>query len=156
VKTRLDLMAGYLDRTSDDFTTAEHSGDIWKATLSWDATAQFSLAASTWHDLRAYVDAESDYFVSNGASLGPRWRPNLKVQIDANVSWEHQDYISAHSVSGVESRADKVRAGRLSLSYQPVQALQFTLSYLHQDRQSNRALEQFVANVAGLDVKLIF
>jgi Putative beta-barrel porin 2 len=156
VKTRLDVMAGYLDRTSDDLITAEHSGDIWKATLSWDATTQFSLAASAWHDLRAYVDAESDYFVSNGASLGPRWRPNLKIELEANVSWERQDYISAHPIASVESRVDEVLAGRLSLSYQPVQALQFTLSYLHQDRQSNRTLDQFVANVAGLDVRLLF
>jgi exopolysaccharide biosynthesis operon protein EpsL len=156
VKTRLDVMAGYLDRTSDDLTTAEHSGDIWKATLSWDASTQISLVASAWHDLRAYVDAESDYFVSNGASLGPRWRPSLKLQIDANLSWEHQDYISAHPVAGIESRADKVLASRLSLSYQPVKALQLTLSYLHQDRESNRVLEQFVANVAGLDVRVIF
>jgi hypothetical protein len=149
-------MAGYLDRTSDDLTTAEHSGEIWKAMLTWEATTQFSLSASGWHDLRAYVDAESDYFVSNGASLGPRWRPNLKVELDASLSWEHQDYISAHPLGGLQPRADELLAGRLSLSYHPIEMLQFTLSYVHQDRQSNRVLEQFVANIAGLDVKLIF
>jgi hypothetical protein len=158
-KTRLLLRAGYLDREYDNPRVGDYSGGIYNATLQWEPRTKLQFDVRAWHELRAYSDAESDYFVADGVSITPTWKPRTKLEISAAFSYENQDYVGSSLVlAPVEEadREDKTQSALLSIDYSPRDLLSLGLAYRWTDRNSNRAFRDYGVNVISAEIKLTF
>jgi len=156
-KTSLEASAGYLRRDSESLRSIEFSGTIGRVSLEWQPREQFGLSISAWHELRAYVDAESDYFLSDGFAAGPIWKPLRKLSVRLLYSYEDQDYVGNPALASSDAeRRDRVRSARAIVSYHPVRNLLLNLSWVRESRSSNRELQGFEAELAGAEVRLLF
>jgi exopolysaccharide biosynthesis operon protein EpsL len=155
--TRIEASAGYLKRDYPYSGFATFSGNIWRASLQWQPTDEVQFVLTGWRELKAYVDAESDYFVSNGGSIAPAWTPSEKLTLSLAASWENHDYIgSSPSALTFVSRHDKVMTRQARLVYKPLQSLAVNLTYRYDRRDSNRARLEFDDTLATANVTFKF
>jgi len=158
-KTRLSLRGGYLDREYDNPVSEDYSGAIWNATLQWDPRTKLGFDFKAWHDLRAYSDAESDYFVADGVSITPKWRPRTKLEIAAALSYEKQDYTGTSLLLtpiDEANREDTMRSALFTIDYSPRDLVSLGLAYRWIDRDSNREFRAYGVNVVSAELKLTF
>lgn len=156
--TQLRARAGYLERDYQDPTSGDYSGEIWDVVLHWAPRSKLYVDFKAWHELKAYADAESDYFVADGGSITPTWEPTTKITVAAAFSYEKQDYIGvsllAPPIEG--GREDEAQAAQLTFDYTPRDLLSIGLAYRWTDRESNREFRGYDDNVASVQVKLTF
>jgi hypothetical protein len=153
VATELDVSAGYLKRDYPESEFASFSGDIWRAALQWQPTEKLQWVLTGWRQLTAYVDAESDYFVSNGASIAPAWTATEALTLSLGISRESHDYInSSPSVITFVSRHDRLTTEQARLVYTPTDSLAFNLTYRHDKHDSNQPRYQYNDTLATAGV----
>jgi hypothetical protein len=151
--TEFDASAGYLKRDYPESRFAAFSGDIWRAALQWQPTTRLQWVLTGWRQLAAYVDAESDYFVSNGVSLVPTWIATQSLKLSLTISRENHDYIgSSPSTIAFVSRRDKLKSAQGGLIYAPMDSLIFNLTGRYDKRDSNQARFQFDDTLATASV----
>jgi hypothetical protein len=138
-KMLLDASVGYLKRHYLHSSFGSFSGNVWRASLQWQLSGKTQVLLSGWRELTAYLDSQSDYFVSQGGSIAPTWNVTGKISLTATASWARQDYLSS-SPSAVlfASRLDQVRSGRAALNYAPRDWITVVVSYRYERRDSNR------------------
>ncbi|MFL6576479.1 MAG: hypothetical protein ACJ8MR_07670, partial [Povalibacter sp.] len=110
-------------------------------------------------DLRAYSDAESDYFVADGVSITPKWRPRTKLEIAAALSYEKQDYTGTSLLLtpiDEANREDTMRSALFTIDYSPRDLVSLGLAYRWIDRDSNREFRAYGVNVVSAELKLTF
>jgi opacity protein-like surface antigen len=151
--TELDASAGYLKRDYPESRFASISGNIWRAALQWEPTDQLQLVLTGWRQIAAYVDAESDYFVSKGVSLMPTWIASQTLKLSLTISRENHDYIgSSPSAITFVSRRDKLTSAQGGLIYAPMDSLIFNLTCRYDKRASDQAKFQFNDTLATASV----
>jgi hypothetical protein len=151
--TELDVSGGYLKRDYPESRFASFSGDIWRASLQWEPTDQLQWILTSWRQLAAYIDAESDYFVSKGVSLTPTWIATQTLKLSLTVSRENHDYISSSpSTIALDSRSDKLTSAKTGLIYAPKDTLLFNLTCRYDKRNSNQAQFQYNETLATASV----
>jgi hypothetical protein len=156
-KTSLDGYAGYIKRKYPGLPIGAYSGDIWRGTFTWTPTEKTTLAVSSWHELHAYIDQESNYFVAKGGSVEPGWSPTEKINLTMAGSYEKQNYISgSSSVVTTGARNDKVSSGQLTLRYTPRSAWTLIAFYRHEKRDSNQFVYSFNDNIVSGNVTFRF
>ena len=155
--TKFEASAGYLRRGYPSSDFAAFSGAIGRASLEWQPTDSLQVVLAGRHELRAYVDSESDYFVSNGGSIEPEWKATPALTLALAFSHENHDYIgSSPSALTFASRHDTVTTEQARLTYNPAPCLTATLTYQYARRDSNRAILEFDDNVATANVTFKF
>jgi hypothetical protein len=153
VATELDVSAGYLKRDYPESRFATFSGNIWRAALQWQPTDELQLVLTGWHQLAAYLDAESDYFVSKGVSLTPTWIATQTLKLSLTLSHEDHDYLnSSPSTITFISRRDTLTSAQGGLIYAPKDTLLFNLTCRYDKRDSNQAKFQFNDTLATASV----
>lgn len=156
VRTQIRLSGGYVERERPADAEATYSGDIWRAEIDWKPREKFSTLFAAWRELKAYTDAESDYFISDGYSLGPSWSPTEKIQLGLTVSYEDQEYLTTRTLDAQPTdpqRNDDLLSGLFTLTYKPRDQLAIELSYRGNDRDSNRVNRRYDAQTAGLAIR---
>ena len=157
-RTRLQLSVGYLSREYGDVALADvgkgsFSGAIGDLLLEWQASNKIALSLNGWRRLRAYLDAESDYFVSEGVSVAPTWEPGEKLSVALELGYESQRYLGASVNLLSSARADRVRTGKLQIGYSPLRKLRFDLTGSIEERESDRVLLEYDSQVASVGVR---
>jgi Putative beta-barrel porin 2 len=151
--TELDVSGGYLKRDYPEAQFASFGGAIWKAALQWQPTDSLQWVLTGWRQLNAYVDAESDYFVSNGASLAPVWTVSQTLSTSLTVSWQKHDYLSSSPTDLTSpERHDTLTSALGRLVYAPLDSLSFKFSCGYDKRDSNQPRFQFNDTLASLSV----
>ncbi len=151
--TEIDAGAGYLKRDYPESAFATFSGDIWHVALQWEPTDQLQWILKGWRQLAAYIDTESNYFVSKGASLTPTWIATQTLKLSLSISRENHDYIgSSPSAIAFVSRRDKLTSGQVGLIYAPKDSVLFKLTCRYDKRDSTQALFQFNDTLATASV----
>ena len=154
VRTQFRVTAGYVERERPANPEGHYSGDTWRAEIDWKPREKFSLLLAAWSELKAYTDAESDYFVSDGYSLGPSWSPTEKLNFALTASYEDQEYLNTRDLELVNGqRNDDVLTGLFTFTYKPRDQLAIELSYRGSDRDSNRVNRRYDAQTAGIAVR---
>jgi hypothetical protein len=156
IRTQIRLSGGYVERERPADSTATYDGDIWRAEIDWKPREKFSTLFAAWRELRAYTDAESDYFVSDGYSIGPAWSPTEKLLLSLTVSYEDQEYLATRTLDALPTdaqRNDDLFSGLFTLTYKPRDQLAIELSYRGSERDSNRVNRRYDAQTAGLSVR---
>ncbi|HKE95212.1 MAG TPA: XrtB/PEP-CTERM-associated polysaccharide biosynthesis outer membrane protein EpsL [Povalibacter sp.] len=157
-KTKLTLHVGYLNRDYDNPASGDYSGETWSAAMEWEPRSKLKFDIEAWHELKAYADAQSDYFVADGISITPEWEPTTMLKLSAALSYEKQDYIGNGFVAlpDESSRKDKVKGALFTLDYTPRDFFSLGLAYRTTDRSSNRDFRAYDDNMASVQVKFIF
>lgn len=156
-KTDVDVQLGYLHRNYPDTGIGDFSGEFWRGTLNWMPTVKTQLALSGWHELQAYLEAGSDYFVSEGFSVTPAWLPTDRWKVMLQYSYDRQRFIgSTATLPGQPRRRDTVRSRSLSVSYAPLRWFDLGLSWRKDDRDSNRELLDYDDDSVSLGVTAKF
>ncbi len=137
-----DISGGYLERSYPQATVGAFSGPVWKATFSWEATSHAQLAISAWRELRAFVEAESNYFVADGLSFAPTWTPRPKLQLSAKISTERQNFIPS-DIGVPFSRHDRLTTGQAVVGYSPRDEILLQFTYERNRRTSSYYLYGF-------------
>jgi len=136
--TQLDARMGYTERHYPNSRLGAFSGDIWRATLTWTPTAMTQFVVAGWRELTAYLDSESDYFVSKGGSATLTWSPTLKIGVSGSAIFNSQRYISnSPSLVVFDSRHDNLRSYQLNISYAPRDVVTLILGFRYDSRDSN-------------------
>jgi hypothetical protein len=151
--TEVDASVGYLRREYPQSSFATFSGDIWKVAVQWQPTDNWQFVLTSWRQLTAYVEAESDYFVSTGVALAPTWKVADTLSLSVGVSRENHDYIpsSPSDLTNTE-RQDKATIGQGRVSYSPTSSLTFKLAVIYEKRESNEPQFQYNDTLARASV----
>ena len=156
-KTDLDCEGGYVRRDYPNAAIGNFTGATGRGTLNWHPGAKTAVAITGWRDLNAYIDAQSNYFVTRGASITPSWAPTEKITTSVAVSWERQNYIGSNpTVAAGEFRRDTVKSAQASATYVPARALELDITYRREQRDSSLAPLTYVDNLAVLGVRFTF
>ncbi|HKQ83926.1 MAG TPA: hypothetical protein VJS42_17155 [Steroidobacteraceae bacterium] len=154
VHTQLHGSYGRIEREYARLDNGDFSGGIWRVGVDWHPRQQLQVALNAWRDLRANLDAESDYFVSHGVSLTPTWSPTRALALSLALIYEEQEYIGSNpGLTTSANRADRARAAALNVSYTPMHRLRLDLNYRAEDRGSNRSIYAYDAYVAALNIR---
>lgn len=157
-KTRLEGSAGYLQRSHPHLDFRDFSGEIWRMSLFWTPTAKTQLNVSSWHEITAYAELASNFFVSEGVSLSPVWLPTEKLALSAQLRWETQDHTGGNGAAlpGVPLRLDELFSAQAGVTYTPVRFAEISLSYAYSQRESNRLFFSYRDDTLNAAVKLNF
>jgi Putative beta-barrel porin 2 len=151
--TELDASGGYLKRDYPVSNFATFSGDIWQVALKWTPTDNLQWVVMGWRQLAAYVEAQSDYYVSTGGSIAAVWAASDTLALSVGVTRENHDYIaSSPSAITFASRYDRLSTEQARLVYSPTPYLGFKLAYHYEQRESNQAQFQYNDGVATASV----
>jgi hypothetical protein len=154
-KTQLTADAGYMKRYYPNTTVGAFSGDVWRVTLTWEPTEKTQVDVAGWRELHAYLNSQSNYFVSQGASIKPTWFPTAKLSLFMRFSYETQDYIpQSTSVSGITNLNSKVATEQATINYSPRSAWTLSLSFRHTTRTANLRSFDYGDDVADFGVVL--
>jgi hypothetical protein len=162
-KMLLEGGGGYLARRYPENNVAgfnpDFSGVIGHLSLEYLATEKTSLVLAAQRQLRAYIDTESDYFVSNSVTVTPTWSPGEAWRLSLQYSYEHQRYLGSNPDSatgaGLPSRVDTVRGAQGSVKYTPFKHLELNLSYRYEKRDTNRTAYGYDDRNVLLNFKLL-
>jgi hypothetical protein len=161
-KTVLDVSVGHLEREYSNAALAgdprgSFSGGVWDAALQWEPSIKVRIEFGGWRKLRAYLDAESDYFVANGASASLSWHPTDRFAAALEAEYETQDYLgSIANPVAPERRRDVVLSETLTFSYRALRKLYFDLTGRAEDRDSNRSSLQYDTELASLGARWVY
>ena len=157
-KTRLTGRAGYLKRDYTNPTSGDFSGNVWSINAYWEPRVQLYFDVDAWHELKAYSDAEADYFVGTGASVTPTWAPTPLMKFALRLSYEEQSYRSAATPFPIveAGREDEIQSAGLTWDYTPRDFFNVSLTYRLLDRDSNREVRQHEAEIASAQVRIAF
>jgi hypothetical protein len=151
--TELDASGGYLKRDYPVSNFATYSGDIWQVALKWTPTDNLQWVVMGWRQLTAYVEAQSDYYVSTGGSIAAVWAASDTLALSVGATRENHDYInSSPSAITFASRYDRLSTEQARLVYSPTNYLTFKLAYHYEQRESNQAQFQYNDGVATASV----
>jgi hypothetical protein len=151
--TELDASGGYLRRDYPVANFATFSGDIWQVALKWTPTDNLQWVVTGWRQLTAYVEAQSDYYVSTGGSIAAVWAASDILALSVGATRENHDYIaSSPSAITFASRYDRLSTEQARLVYSPTHYLSFKLAYRYEQRESNQAQFQYNDGVATASV----
>lgn len=155
-QTQLKARAGYLERDYANSASADYSGEIWDVTLRWEPRTQLYFDLKAWHELKAYADSESDYFVTDGGSITPTWEPTTRIKVAAAFAYEQQDYVGVGvllpPIEG--NRRDDVTSALVSIDYTPRDIVTIGLGYRWVDRESNRDFRAYDDNLISAQLRI--
>ncbi len=140
--TFLEANVGFEKRDFPLSSVGSFSGNIWQATLTWQPSPKTEIITKAARQLTAYLDAESDYFISTGVSVATTWKVTEKIALALTVSSYKQDYLGPdEAVVGVEERRDRLSNEQIGVTYSPRHFVIFKINCNLQQRSSN--LSQF-------------
>ena len=155
-KTRIQARYGHLERDYASVTAGSFSGGIWNFALHWEPSEKTAVDFNAWHEVKAYADAESQYFVARGGSFGPTWTPTSKLAFSVLISLEDQDYVAGGGLfpDPAPPRRDRVQGAQFGADYSPNRRLGFKLLYRWADYSSNRPLLDYRDNAVSLLLRI--
>ena len=125
---------GVQHRDYPNATDRNFSGGVWNADLNWQPRERSSVVLSGWRELRAWQDAESNHYVSDGVRLVPTWDSGLHWRVSLEGSWERDEYLGS---SGATSRDDTLKTVTGTVNYTFLKRLQLTLNARSAHRDSS-------------------
>jgi hypothetical protein len=155
-KTIIDAYGGYLRRQYPSMAIGTFSGEIGRITATYNFTDKTQFILAGWHELHAYVDAESAYFVAQGASLSPVWNVTDKLSLLLLASFENQDYITSNSVIVTNPRHDRVYGDQATIRFSPRDAWVFNVFFRHDKRESNEYIYSYDDNLVAASFTFSF
>ena len=156
-KTQLEASAGYLKRDYPTSNYGDFSGNVWHTTLTWAPGAKTQVVVNAWRQLTAYLDSQSDYFVSNGVSIAPTWTPTTKLSFAMQYSRDRDRYIGSSfvAVPVSDTRRETVNSGKFIATWDPTELIRVSASYKFERRRSTVDFFTYDDNLETIDVRFM-
>jgi hypothetical protein len=156
-KTRFEGSAGYLKRDYPTSNYGDFSGNVWRAALTWAPGAKTQVVFNAWRQLTAYLDSQSDYFVSNGVSIAPTWAPTTRLSFALQYSRDRDRYIGSSFVAAPlpDTRRETVASGKFIATWDPTELVRVSASYRFERRRSTVDLFTYDDNLGTIDVRFM-
>ena len=157
-KTQFEGSAGYLKRNYPVTNSGDFSGTVWRGAVTWAPGAKTQVVFSAWRQLTAYLDSQSDYFVSNGASIAPTWAPSTKLSLALQYLQDRDRYIGTSPAAAVvvpDARRETVRSGKFIATWAPAELLRIAASYKFERRRSTVSLFTYDDNLTTIEMRLL-
>ena len=150
-KLRFRVAGGYVQHDYSQDTTAvtvaryNFSGGIWSADLAWQPreSLQFLLAGA--REVHAYIDAESQYFVSQSARAVLQWAPTGKITCELEYSRDDQHFFGPLPtvISLTLPEHNIIYARQLNVAWSILRPVQLVVTYRYVTRSSNAPILAF-------------
>jgi hypothetical protein len=154
--TTLNADAGLYRRRYSNAADGDFSGVVWHVSGLWQATPITSLTLKTWRELNAYLNEQTDYYVTNAESAAVNWSPDSTVVIALNQTLERQDYRGIGLGVLSTMRQDHVATETVSLKWNPRPWAELTLAAGAERRSSTEGYFNYRDRVERVKFRLIW
>jgi exopolysaccharide biosynthesis operon protein EpsL len=139
---RLNGQAGMVNRSQNQLTERNFSGNTMRGTLTWLASGKSQVDLTAWNEIDPYDDLTTSYTQSKGISLGPTWNPTGKLVVSARLQHLNRYFLGdplliLYPWLLIPVRHDTVNTANLSVNYQPVRNVNISTSIQIEHRNSN-------------------
>jgi hypothetical protein len=150
--------AGYISHHYTVATNFDFSGAIWNAALVFHSTERTQLLLMSSRNVYAYVDAASEYFVSEASRAIARWGPTAKLSVELQYSREDQRFIGPNPLSASLPfpQHSLIRYEQIDLAWSIARSLQAVLYYRRSDRSSNLSVFAFNDSLVSASLQARF
>lgn len=107
--------------------------------------------AQVFQRIDSYI-AGANALIDTGVNAGVLWRATEKIAVNGRAYWVRSEFESG----GGEGRRDNLSVATLDVTYQVLTWLLLRPFAEYRDRSSNIDSEEFDAEIAGLEVRLVF
>jgi len=154
--TQISAEGGYYQRTYMDTRVANFSGATGRVTVVWNATPITGITVNAFRNLGAYVNNESDYYVTDGVSTIFAWDATSTIAVNLTGTYERQNFRGSGIGVLATVRTDNVATESLSLKWAPRTWLEVTLTGGLDHRSSTDGYFTYVDRVLGAKLRLIW
>lgn len=159
-KTAFEGRVGYLRRSYSNPAAATREGDfsgtVWRAALLYQMTTKTRFVLTGSRDLTAYIDAQSDYFVSTGANLSVLWNAREALAVTLGVAREHDAYVGQNpNLAFTDTRRDWITSGQGLVTWTPRRYFRAELAYRLSNRSSTTETFGYRYNTISLELRLV-
>jgi len=154
-QTRLQVLAGWVERKHDDFSERDFRGWNGRANFNWSITSKTSMNASMWREANAQSFVTSSYTLNKGVDVGGAWNATSKIALQASYRYETIDFVG-DAFSANNDREDTRKVSTISLSYRPILALRLNSYVSRNVRNSSQSAFEFESTAMGLTAQYEF
>jgi exopolysaccharide biosynthesis operon protein EpsL len=150
--------AGYAKRKNAESGPHDVDGFNGRVTVSYNPRVKLRINSSVWREFSPIENFYYTFSLNNGASLGASWDASAKVRVDANLSLEQRSYEGRLLNNSPEDLSDTLRQATVGATWSPLQTVQFSTSFIHQDRSGAQFLGNgsFKANTVSVNANAQF
>lgn len=142
-----------ISRSHPHFAQRDYTGFNTGAGVKWAITGKTGLTADYAHELSSYQTSTSSYSQTDRISLGPAWQISPKALLSLRHIWSQIDYLGTPALLASSTRRDTTRDTTLSFSWQPYQALTFSVALQNSVRGSTQAGLDYDSTMATLSAQ---
>ena len=156
LRVRADV--GYIQHDYPQAAHYDFSGGIWDAQIAWQPRAKIQLLVAGSRQVHAYIDAQSQYFVSEGVRAVGMWAPTAKLTCEVEFSREDQRYIGPNPtvISLSLPEHNLIHARQFNLAWSIFRPVQVVVSYRFVTRDSNASVFIFDDSLFSASVRARF
>ncbi|MBK7051548.1 MAG: putative exosortase B-associated extracellular polysaccharide biosynthesis transporter EpsL [Rhodoferax sp.] len=154
-KSTLVGRLAYINRVSDTYAMRDFSGPVGSLDWLWNVDAKLRINVGFRQDLVSYQDFEASYYKAQVFSIAPVWQVFSKTALRASYSRETRDYLGA-PVAVLGGREDTLQQALVAVDWTPLRPLTVSTFVQRQTRTSDRAINDFDNDMAGISGSYAF
>jgi exopolysaccharide biosynthesis operon protein EpsL len=148
---------GYLKRLYTTAVIGDFSGEIGHGYLVWEPSEKTQIEFNAWRELQAELTSQTNYYVTNGASIAPLWKATDKISVSLGATYQTENYIGRSDIAPSQAlRKDRLYFGQFSIDYRPVRTVELNSSIRHEVHDSNQLVPNFTDTIFALALSLHF
>lgn len=163
-KVRFRVAGGYVqhdysqDTTAVTMTRYNFSGGIWNADLAWQPRESLQILLAGAREVQAYVDAESQYFVSQSARAVLQWAPTGKITCELEYSRDDQHFFGPLPtvISLTLPEHNIIYTRQINVAWAILRPVQLVVTYRYVTRSSNAPILAFDDTFASARLQVRF
>lgn len=155
--TFLEGALGWTNRLHDQVSARNFSGLTGRVVWNYGLTGVTSLNTTFFREVGAVETVTSNYILTQGVRVGPRWSFSDKLTLQANVGFSNRQFLGDPLVVvGAPVRKDDVFTVSASALWAPVYRAQVNATLSYDARKSNAVLSDFTAVTLFLSAQYTF
>lgn len=154
-KSQLSLVASYLNREHDNFSSRDYSGMQGGLTYNWLPTSKISVAISAQSSLSAFQSNDSSYTRNNTLSISPSYALSERIKLTGNVSVSKREFLG-DGVIDASGRRDDIRTIGIGAQWSPLRYLNLGFNILRSNQSSNINTFDYDDTTASVSADVLF
>jgi len=141
-----------------DSANFDFAGAIWDVSLAVETGGKSQLLLTSARRVYAYVDAQSEYFVSQASRVIARWAPTSKFTSELQLSREAQRFLGPNpsTATFLVPQHTVIRFATINLAWSISRSLQMLVSYRLTSRNSNAPVFAYDDNLITASLQARF
>ena len=156
--SQLNGYLGFTRRRHPNLSFRDYAGITGRLTHVWSPTGKLGVTTVLRREIGARDDLIDNFVVTRALSVAPVWSLSARVTLQGRVEWRERDFRGDPGIvnAALVSQNDRTRFTSLAAFYTPIEALQLSLSYTLQSRDSDLPSGDYAARGAALSAQYTF